>query len=67
MVQVYIHDAADRINKAGKEALLSFAEGDELRMMLMGMKRFTKTQPQNIKELRRKVAEHIISVNKYSL
>ncbi|MDC1221860.1 acyl-CoA dehydrogenase family protein [Salibacteraceae bacterium] len=66
MVQVYIHDAADRINKAGKEALLSFADGDELRMMLMGIKRFTKTRPQNIKEQRRKVAEHIITLNKYS-
>ena len=66
MVQVYIHDAADRISKAGKEALLSFAEGDELRMMLMGITRFTKTRPQNIKEQRRKVAEQIIMLNKYS-
>lgn len=66
MVNVYVHDAADRINKSGKEALLSFAEGDELRMMLMGMKRFTKTPVQNIKTLRRVVAEHMISTNKYS-
>ena len=65
MAQVYVHDAADRINKAGKEALLAFAEGDELRMMLMGMKRFTKTQPHNIKNMRRNVAEKLIADNKY--
>ena len=65
MAQVYVHDAADRINKAGKEALLAFAEGDELRMMLMGMKRFTKTQPHNIKNMRRNVAEKLIAANKY--
>lgn len=65
MAQVYVHDAADRINKAGKEALLAFAEGDELRMMLMGMKRFTKTQPHNIKNMRRSVAEKLIADNKY--
>tara|TARA_B100000902_G_C26711773_1_gene622250 strand:- start:89 stop:586 length:498 start_codon:yes stop_codon:yes gene_type:complete len=65
MAQVYVHDAADRINKAGKEALLAFAEGDELRIMLMGMKRFTKTQPLNIKNMRRSVAEKLIADNKY--
>ncbi len=67
MAKVYVHDAADRVNKAGKEAILSFAEGDEQRMMLMGMKRFTKTQPQNIKDLRRSVADVIISSNNYSM
>lgn len=67
MVKVYLHDAADRINKAGKEAVLSFAEGDELRMMLMGVKRFTKSEPVNAKELRRLVAENVIMENKYNL
>lgn len=65
MARVFVHDAADRINKAGKEALMSFAEGDELRMMMMGIKRFTKNSPQNNKELRRLVADSIISANKY--
>lgn len=36
-----VNDAADRLAKFGKDALHSFAEGDELRMMLMGLKRFT--------------------------
>lgn len=66
MAKVYVHDAADRVNKNAKDALMSFADGDELRMMLMGIKRFTKTQPFNVKNARRSVAEHLISANKYS-
>lgn len=65
MAQVYIHDAAARINKAGKDALNSFAEGDELRMMLMGIKRYTKTQAFNPKEARRAIAAKLIDANKY--
>ena len=65
IMRVYLNDAADRINKNGKEAINSFAEGDELRMMLMGLKRFTKTEPFNAKEARRMVAAKLISENKY--
>ena len=63
--KAYIYEAADKINRLGKEALVSFAEGDELRMMLMGLKRFTKQDPVNIKELRRSIAEKMIAENKY--
>ena len=59
-------DACDIINKAGREALVSFGEGDELRMMLMGIKRFTKMQPFNIKDERRKVAAALIAKNAYT-
>ena len=65
MMRVYINDAADRIHKNGKDAINSFAEGDELRMMLMGLKRFTKTEPFNSKEARRVVAAKLIAENKY--
>ena len=65
IMRVYLNDAADRINKNGKEAINSFAEGDELRIMLMGLKRFTKTEPFNAKEARRMVAAKLISENKY--
>lgn len=65
MAQVYIHDVADSIWKHGKDALESFAEGDELRMMTMGLKRFTKTAPYNSKEARRRIAAVIIDQNKY--
>jgi alkylation response protein AidB-like acyl-CoA dehydrogenase len=65
MMQAYIYEAADEINKAGKDALNSFAEGDEQRMMLMGLKRFTKTSPLNIKNVRRVVADDLIKANEY--
>jgi len=66
ILRVYLLDAADRINKFGKDALLSFGEGDELRMMLMGIKRFTKVAPFNIKEARRRIAQLLIDNNSYS-
>jgi hypothetical protein len=65
IMRIYINDAADRINKNGKEAINSFSEGDEQRMMLMGLKRFTKTAPYNAKEARRRVAAKLITENKY--
>ena len=65
MMRIFINDAADRINKNGKEAINSFAEGDEQRMMLMGLKRFTKTDPYNAKEARRRVAAKLTTENKY--
>lgn len=65
IMRVYINDAADRINKNGKEAINSFSSGDEQRMMLMGLKRFTKTEPYNNKEARRVIAAKLISENKY--
>ena len=65
MMQTYIHDAADLIHKAAKDAINSFAEGDELRMMLMGLRRYTKTQPFNVKEARQKIALKLIDANEY--
>jgi alkylation response protein AidB-like acyl-CoA dehydrogenase len=65
MMRIYLNDAADRIHKNGKEAINSFSEGDEQRMMLMGLKRFTKTDPFNSKEARRRVAAKLVSENKY--
>lgn len=65
MAKAYIWDAAEKINHAGKEALMAFADGDELKMMLMGIKRFTKIEPFNVKNSRRAVAESIIEANKY--
>ena len=65
IMNVYLCDSADRINKLGKDALNSFAEGDELRIMLMGLKRFTKQQPFNVKEARRRIATHLIKEQKY--
>ncbi|MFB6457727.1 acyl-CoA dehydrogenase family protein [Chitinophaga sp. Hz27] len=66
MVRTYIYDAADRINKSGKDAINAFAEGDEQRMMLLGLKRFTKAEPFNAKDARRRIADKLIADNKYS-
>ena len=65
IVKTYFYDIADKINKAGKDAINSFAEGDELRMMTMGLKRFTKTEAFNPKEARQLIASKIIDANKY--
>ncbi len=65
MLRSFYYDAAEIIASKGKEALLSFAEGDELRMMLMGLRRFTKIEPFNIKESKRAVAAKIIEENRY--
>ncbi|MBL4733864.1 MAG: acyl-CoA dehydrogenase family protein [Flavobacteriales bacterium] len=65
MARVFINDAADRINKNGKDALNAFADGDELRVMLMGIKRFTKVEPFNAKEARRRIAAEILEANEY--
>jgi alkylation response protein AidB-like acyl-CoA dehydrogenase len=65
MMRLYIHDASDRIHKAGSDAISSFAEGDEQRMMLMGLRRFTKVDPLNVKETRRAIAAALIADNKY--
>ncbi len=66
MAKLYINDAIERVHVAGKNAINSFAEGDEQRVMLMGLKRFTKLTPINTKETRRRIAEHLIVENKYS-
>lgn len=65
MLQVYMYDAADRVHVSGKNALNGFSDGDELRMMMMGLRRFTKTQPFNAKEARRRIAQHLIDQNRY--
>lgn len=67
IMRTYLYDAADRINKSGKDALNSFADGDELRMMHIGLKRFTKVEPFNTKDARRRICEKLVSDNGYHL
>ena len=67
MAQLYLYHAVDIINQKGKEGIVSFAEGDEQRMMLMGLKRFTKyANMPNVIGLREKIAAKVISENKYA-
>ncbi len=67
IMRTFLYDAADRINKAGKDALNSFAEGDELRMMHIGLKRFTKLEPFNTKEARRRISDKLVADDGYHL
>lgn len=65
MLRVFLHDATARIQKEGADALASFAEGDLLRTLLMGLKRFSKYPPVNVKNERRKVAAALIAANEW--
>ncbi|WP_029036585.1 acyl-CoA dehydrogenase family protein [Salinimicrobium xinjiangense] len=66
MAKLYLYHAVDIINSRAKEGIVSFAEGDEQRMMLMGLKRFTKYENHpNVVELRNTIAEKVVSENKY--
>jgi alkylation response protein AidB-like acyl-CoA dehydrogenase len=65
VMQTYLYDAADRINKAGKDALNSFASGDELNMMHIGLKRFTKVAPFNSKDARRRICDKVLADPNY--
>jgi hypothetical protein len=67
MARLFLHEAADRMNIYGKNVLnaLPFS-GDEQRIVLMGLKRFTKTQPYNYIASRRKIAAALIEANDYT-
>jgi len=67
IMRTYLYDAADRINKSGKDAINAFADGDEQRMMLLGLKRFTKVDTFNSKAARRRIADKLINDNRYPL
>ena len=65
MMRTYLYDAADRVNKSGKDAINAFADGDEQKMILIGLKRFTKAEPFNTKDARRRIADQMIAAGKY--
>ncbi|HZI25351.1 MAG TPA: acyl-CoA dehydrogenase family protein [Chryseolinea sp.] len=65
MALIYLHYAVDKAATSAKQAIVAFAEGDELRLMLLGLKRFTKVDPYNLKEARRKVAQYVIEKGEY--
>ncbi|MEO8150161.1 MAG: acyl-CoA dehydrogenase family protein [Bacteroidia bacterium] len=65
ILKVFMNDAIERLNLAGKNAIASMTEGDEQRLMLMGLKRFVKIAPVNTRDLRRAIAKELIEANKY--
>ncbi|EKT3965076.1 acyl-CoA dehydrogenase family protein [Flavobacterium psychrophilum] len=66
MAQLYLYQAVDIITQKGKESIISFAEGDEQRMMLMGLRRFTKyTNMPNVVGLRETITTKLVAENAY--
>ncbi|NNE28335.1 MAG: acyl-CoA dehydrogenase, partial [Saprospiraceae bacterium] len=65
ILQTFFTDANSRINKNATDALVSFAEGDLLKTMLMGLKRFTKYPPINVKKARRLIAKTLIEADEF--
>ncbi len=67
MAKLYLYRAVDIVSQKGKEAIISFAEGDQQRMMLMGLKRFTKyTNHPNVQALRTQIADKVAADNGYT-
>lgn len=65
MARLYLNRAVDKVAYHGKEAINSFATGDEQKVMLMGLKRFAKMNPINATAIRRELADFVIEQNKY--
>lgn len=66
MAKLYLYHAVDIVEEKGKESIISFAEGDQQRIMLMGLKRFTKyTNYPDIVDLRIEIAEKVKEENSY--
>ena len=66
MAKLYLYKAVDIVTQKGKESVISFAEGDEQRMMLMGLRRFTKyTNMPNVVGLRETITTKLVAENKY--
>ena len=66
MAKLYLYQAVDIVTQKGKESVISFAEGDEQRMMLMGLRRFTKyTNMPNIVGLREMITSKLVAENEY--
>ncbi|MCC2546150.1 acyl-CoA dehydrogenase family protein [Hymenobacter sp. BT175] len=66
IARVYLYDTVDMVNKFGKDAIATMTEGDEQRLLAMGLKRFTKADLYNAKEARRRIADVLIQANEYA-
>ena len=66
IARVYLTDTVDIVEKAGKDAIGSMTEGDEQRLLTMGLKRFTKAELLNVRDARRRIAAVVIEANEYA-
>lgn len=65
IMRVTFNDTADNLWITGKNAINAFAEGDEQKMMIIGLKRFSKFDPVNTKDARQRIAQKLIEENRY--
>ena len=63
--QVYINDAAGRVELAARTALAAMSDGDTLRTLMAALRRLLKTTPTNTVALRRQIADAIVSRGGY--
>ena len=67
IARIYLSEAVEKVSQSGREAIAGFVKGDEMKVMLMGMKRFTKMTPVNVIQLRREIADTVIAKSAYPL
>ena len=65
MSKLFLYSAIKNCQKSGEELILSFTEGDEQKILLIGLKRFTKGYIINPKKMKRSIAAKLIKENKY--
>lgn len=66
MAQVFCNDAIQRIEISAKNTIAGMLEGDEAKMLLVALKRFTKNNsPVNTIATRQRIADTLIAANKY--
>ncbi len=63
----FLYDTCVNVSNSGKECLNNFVSSDELNMMIIGLRRFTKINPINIKDTRRRIADKVISTGEYNI
>ena len=66
IARVCLADTVEIVNKAGRDAIAAMTEGDEQRLLALGLKRFTKTDLFNTKDARRRIAAKLIEANEYA-
>jgi butyryl-CoA dehydrogenase len=67
MSPVFLREAMETIESAARNVLAASSDGDTLRTNLAVLKRFTKFEPVNAIGLRRKIAERLLSADRYAV
>ena len=67
IMKSFLYDTCVNVSNSGKECLNNFVSSDELNMMIIGLRRFTKINPINIKDTRRRIADKIVSTGEYNI